>query len=38
MNYAVAVGSDAIIFTPSFTKISSGFPNLIGEIYKQTAW
>jgi hypothetical protein len=29
MNYAVAVGSGAIIFTPSFIKIGSVFQNLI---------
>jgi hypothetical protein len=36
MNYAVQMGSGAMIYIPSFIKISSGIPKLIGEGYTDT--
>jgi hypothetical protein len=35
MNYAVVIGSGAMIFIPSFIKIDSGFQKLLGGIYRQ---
>jgi hypothetical protein len=36
MKYAVEMGSGAMIYIPSFIKISSGFPKLIGGIQRHT--
>jgi hypothetical protein len=41
MKYAVEMGSDDMIFIPSFMKIGSGIQKLIGEeshADTQTAW
>jgi hypothetical protein len=32
MKYAVEMGSDAMIYKPSFIKIGSGIQTLIGEV------
>jgi hypothetical protein len=32
--YAVEIGSDAIIYIPSFINIGSGIQNLIGRIHR----
>jgi hypothetical protein len=37
MNYAVEMGSDAMIYIPSFIKTGSGIQKLIGGD-SQTAW
>jgi hypothetical protein len=36
MKYAVEMGSVAMIYIPSFIKISSGIQKLIGGIYRRT--
>jgi hypothetical protein len=33
MKYAVEMGSDAMIYTPSFIKIGSGIQKLIGGVH-----
>jgi hypothetical protein len=33
MKYAIEMGSGAMIYIPSFIKIGSGIPKLIGRIY-----
>jgi hypothetical protein len=33
MKYAVEMGSGAMLYIPSFIKIGSGIPNLIGGIH-----
>jgi hypothetical protein len=40
MEYAAEMGSGAMIFVPSFIKIGSGIPKLIGGGFTdtQTAW
>jgi hypothetical protein len=37
MNYAVEMGSGAMIYIPSFMKIGSGIQKLIGGIHRHTA-
>jgi hypothetical protein len=36
MKYAVEMGSDAMIYIPSFIKIDSDIQNLIGGIHRHT--
>jgi hypothetical protein len=36
MKYAVAMGSGAVIYIPSFIKFGSGIRKLIGKIHIQT--
>jgi hypothetical protein len=36
MNYVVEMGSDAMIYIPSFIKIGSGIQKLLGEMQIQT--
>jgi hypothetical protein len=36
MKYAVEMGSDAMIYIPSFIIISSAIQKLIGEIHRHT--
>jgi hypothetical protein len=38
MNYAVEIGSGAMIYIPSLIKIGSGIQRLIAAIRRQTAW
>jgi hypothetical protein len=38
MNYAIEMGSGAMIYTPSFTKIGSTIRKLIGGGDTQTVW
>jgi hypothetical protein len=33
MKYAIEMGSDAVIFMPSFIKIGSGIQKLMGRIH-----
>jgi hypothetical protein len=36
MKYAVEMGSEAIIYVPSFLKIGSGIQKLIGGMHRDT--
>jgi hypothetical protein len=36
MEYAVEMGSGAVIYIPTFIKIGSGIQNLIGGIHRHT--
>jgi hypothetical protein len=38
MKYAVEMGSDVMIYVPSFIKTLSGIQKLIEGIHRQTAW
>jgi hypothetical protein len=38
MKYAAEIGSGAMVYIPSFIKISAGIEKLIGQILRQTAW
>jgi hypothetical protein len=39
MKYAIGMGLDALIYTPSFIKINSGIQKLIGRVtHTHTAW
>jgi hypothetical protein len=38
MKYRVEMGSDAMIYIPSFIEIGSGIQKLMAETQRQTAW
>jgi hypothetical protein len=38
MKYAVEMGSDVMIYIPSFINIRSGIQKLMGDTHTQTGW